>query len=1132
MLTEEQEQAVARRHGPLALSAGAGSGKTSVLVERFVRAVREDGLAPGQVLAITFTERAAGELRERIRARLLDLGERDAARAAESAFVSTIHGFCARLLRSHPLPAGVSPGFAVIDEGQADRLRRLAFDEALAGFMEGEPAEAVDLAAAYGAASLQAIVLGAHAALRSQGESRPRLPLPPLQLPQLRQPGARSDDHDERALHAARLIDDLLCRFDIAYLRRKRERAALDFDDLELCARDLLRAHPAVLAAWRERFQMLMVDELQDINARQLELLELLDRGNLFTVGDELQSIYGFRHADVRLFAERLERLEGDGAALRLTFNFRSRPAIIEAVDRVFATRMGGSHTPLAAAREPATGHEAAVELLLTDRRGWQAADGGPDGLDGLPGAAPWRTAEARLLAERVAELVEGGSAGMGEVAVLLRAVGDMPLYEAALREHGLPVLAATGGFWGHQQVLDLLAYLRTLANPFDELALFSTLACPLVGLSSDGMVLLGKVARELRCCTWEAIDRHAPEVRSALPAPDGERVCAFGRWLSAERRSVALRPLPELLRRAIAAGGYDLHLLSLRWGQRRMANVNKLIELARRFEAQDGRDLRAFLGHAAHMSEAFAGREADATADASTDAVRLMSIHAAKGLEFPVVCVADLGRAPRTSTPELIVDRTGRLGLRLRALGEPEPLPSLEYDRLRADLLQAQRAEEDRIFYVAMTRARERLLLCGAADLCAWPASDGPAAPPIAWLAPALLPDLQALVAGEADSFSCRVSPTLTVHCRLGRPSTAPSQLGHGHGARQAEPTPQPAEPVPEPECRPQPAGRDPQHAEPSPRAAERSGPSEWLDSGWPTVRRLRVPADRAAALLSDPEAPLSYSSLAELERCGYRYYLERVLRLPERRGGRAADHAARARSRGTVIHALLEKVDFAHPQAPSSADVASAARALGLPIALSERAVVRELLERALHSELAQRIALGHDLRREHPFSISLGASEPLLVGVVDLLVHERHGSSDESLLIVDYKSDRMQAGDDPAQIAEREYGLQRLVYALAALSSGAERVQVAHWFLERPHEPALASFHAGEHGAMVASLLERLRLLREQGFAVTDVPHRGICLTCPGRGTLCSWDEARTSRQLSPTLGPPSRVATLTV
>jgi ATP-dependent helicase/nuclease subunit A len=777
VLTPEQEQAVARRSGSLLLSAGAGSGKTSVLAERFARAVCEDGVAPAQILAITFTERAAGELRERIRARLLELGERDAARQAEAAPIGTFHGFCARLLRAHPLAAGVDPAFEIVEEGLAGRLRRLAFREALAGLLDGEPREAVELVAAFGADALERIVLDAHARLRSQGQTEPRLP-PVL--------------GDERAVRACRLIDELLRRFAGAYAAHKRARRALDFDDLELCARDLLGEHADVRRTWAERLQMLMVDELQDTNPRQLELLELLQRDNLFTVGDELQSIYGFRHADVSLFGERRRRLAAQGAALRLTHNFRSRAPILAAVDRIFAGRMGEHYAPLVPAREqsPMDGGEALVELLLTDCRGWDGGRGRQaparalpgaaplhaqrgkareEALEDLPEATPWRVAEAHLLAARVAQLVEEGHAQAGDVAVLLRGLGDLPLYESALRAAGLPTLAAAGGFWGHQQVGDLLAYLRALANPLDELALYSTLACPLAGLSGDGLALIALVAREHGCGAWQAVERHAGALGALLGDGDGERLSAFREWFAGERRGAASQPLAQSLRRAIRAGGYETYVLSLRWGERRLANVHKLIRLARAFEAQEGRDLRGFLDHVAHLGEALGGREAEAPAcETEHEAVRLMSIHAAKGLEFPVVCVADLGRSPRLAVPDLIVERDGRLGLRLPVLGEAEPVHALDFERLREELRAAQQAEEDRILYVAVTRARERLLLSGALDFARWPAPR-PGAAPAGWLASALLPDAPALASG-GGGLTVDLGDGLLVRCLFNR--------------------------------------------------------------------------------------------------------------------------------------------------------------------------------------------------------------------------------------------------------------------------------------------------------------------------------------------------------------------------
>ncbi|MGC2374985.1 MAG: UvrD-helicase domain-containing protein [Solirubrobacteraceae bacterium] len=1209
-LTDEQERAVARREGSLLLAAGAGSGKTSVLVERFVRAVREDGIAPGRILAITFTERAAGELRARVRSRLLELDDREVARQAQDAFVSTFHGFCARLLRTHPLQAGVEPGFRILEEGLADRLRALAFADALAGFLEGERPGAVDLVAAYGADPLRAIVLGAYVQLRSQGQAEPRLPAARAPSKEGKEAegereengqrdraekgegeyqagegekqagegekqaggveqsedehwegekkdGDKGDEHD--AIRACDLIGELIVRFGDAYTERKHARASLDFDDLELVARDLLEQRADVRQLWAERFQMLMVDEFQDSNRRQLQVLAALDRDNLFTVGDELQSIYGFRHAEVSLFRERHAELRDRGASLALTRNFRSRPAILAAVERIFAARIGERFAPLRATRagedakerddggaehgarggageEELRGEGSAsdavpepiVELLLTDRRGWDAFPG-DDALEGMPEATPWRQAEARLLAARVAQFVASGQVRPGEIVVLLRALGDLPVYESALRQCGLRTLAGVGGFWSHQQVGDLLAWLRTLANPLDELALYSTLASPLVGLSSDGLALLAGVARERHCGIWQVIedsgsppegdgggsrsgedsgsslegdgggsrsadagsgsgdassgsgDDSRPQLDDIFSPADRERIVSFRSLFAAERASAPLHSISELLRRAIAATGYDAHVLSLGWGERRLANVHKLIRLARRFEAEEGRDLRGFLDHVAHI-EAALGREADApVGDGEVDAVRLMSIHSSKGLEFPVVCVADLGREPNLRVPDLLVDAdAGRMGLRLLRLDDPEPVASLSYDELRAERRHAQEQEEDRVLYVALTRAQDRLVLSGSVAFERWPALR-PGVAPIAWLAPALVPDACALAASEAPPtgpLTVALGNGLSVRCLFNAPA---------HSSPDA------------------PAQRDEQ-TEIEVTRAHRGTPA----------RRLPPPSPMP---LADPDATVSYTSLSELERCGYRYYLERVLRMPESRAAAHphGDTGVEARTRGTIVHLLLESLDFARPLPPSEQDVAAVARRIGASVSPGEREEIAALIAAALASEPAARLARARRGRTEHPFAFSLSAEQPLVTGVLDLIVEEPDGLS----LIVDYKSDRLLGGEDLEQLVRRDYAIQRLIYALAAIEDGAHEVEVSHWFLERPASWVSSRFASHERSHLREQLLARLATAQAKGFAVTQAPHRGICLTCPGRGGLCSWGETRTMSERSSTL-----------
>ncbi|HWM10809.1 MAG TPA: UvrD-helicase domain-containing protein, partial [Solirubrobacteraceae bacterium] len=358
--TPEQRAAVEDRGGSALLAANAGSGKTAVMVERFVEAVLQDGVAVGSILALTFTEKAAGELRERVRRRFTELGELERAREAEAAWIGTIHGFCARILRARPLAAGLDPRFTVLDEQAARRLAERAYEDALEAWAAAGGAAALDLAAAYGP-GLRDIVLAVHESLRSRGQGRPRLPIPPpppapdpsdlaaaraaaaaalataaygkkvaaarealdacerfagagvvpwpgdLDVAKL-VTGAKALEHpacadyreaweayrascaDVHAREALVVLDGLLDRFGAAFDVAKAERAAVDFSDLELRVRDLLE-DPAARRGWAERFELIMVDEFQDTNRLQLDILEALERDNLFAVGDEFQSI-------------------------------------------------------------------------------------------------------------------------------------------------------------------------------------------------------------------------------------------------------------------------------------------------------------------------------------------------------------------------------------------------------------------------------------------------------------------------------------------------------------------------------------------------------------------------------------------------------------------------------------------------------------------------------------------------------------------------------------------------------------------------------------------------------------------------------------------------------------------------
>ncbi len=1131
--TSEQSDAIRAREGSLLLEANAGSGKTSVLVERFVRSVLEDGVRPSRILAITFTERAAGELRARVRERFVELGRRDEARATEAAWVSTIHGFCARILRAHAIAAGLDPAFTVLDDAAARALRDRAWDAALGAWLDGEDgAAALDLVAAYDTDRLRRMIAGAHDALRSAGQTRPRLPAPPavpdaaalraalhdaaavaarelvlagsgqrvmeararldrclevvrdavaepplaeLQVGMgagaLKSPacdayraalaGYASACRDRRAAAAVTMLDGLLERYAAAYADAKRARAGLDFDDLELLARDLLAGDPALGRSYAERFDRVMVDEFQDSNPRQLALFEALDRDDLFVVGDEQQSIYGFRNADVDVFRDRRAELAAVGRVATLATNFRSRGPILDTINAAFAPRLGADFVALREGREPAAdaGGEPLVELLLTDQAGWDDV-----ALGELPRAAAWRHAEARLLAQRVRDLVDAGEARPEDVVVLFRGLGDLPVYERALEDQGLLTLSVGGrGYWGRQVVRDLCAWLSALANPRDETALYGVLASPLVGLSSDA---LAHVARAGRGNAWRDIAERGDALAERLTADDRARLLAFAARFAAERALAPRLGLDELLRRVVDATGYDLHVLRLSGGPRRLANVHKLLRLAAAFERDHGRDVRGLADFAAAELEAEA-RETDAPVElGDVKAVRLMTIHAAKGLEFGTVCVADLGRRrPGDGDVDLLADpRTGEVGLRLVGL-DATSATALAFEPLRERARARDASEEERILYVAATRARERLILSGGVPLGAWP-KDGPSAPPLAWLGPALLgPALGALPTPEEPSRDVEVGDGAWLRCALNAPATIGALL-------------RPASLAPAGATEPIATAPAPQPLAPAPAAPG--------------------PAART----------LSYSSLASWSACGYRFYLTRLLGLPEEPAEAAVSPDASPapagldpRLRGSLVHALLEE---------DGATVDDVAARWGAELSPEEAADVARLTDAFATSPLARRVAKARTVHREHGFTVALGPA--LLTGIVDVLAHERGGAQ----LVVDYKTDGLAPDADIAAYVRDRYGVQLRVYALAALRGGAARVEVAYAFLERPLEPFGETFEAADAERLQGELLALAAGMLAGEYPVTDTPHRDLCLTCPGRRALCSHPEELTLRE----------------
>ena len=1097
MTTPTAEQLAAiEGPGVVFVSAGAGTGKTAVLVERFAKAVTERGFSIDAVLVITYTERAAGELRTRNRERLAEIGRHDLAREIDRAWISTIHGFCFRFLRAHALEAGIDPRFRVLDEAQSRVLRTEAFAEALDRFCAEPRPERVRLLATYGAKGLASMLGGVYERLRSAGrglelaaESGSRLAerieelraaaavtlehtagFPDgracveraldllaagpsaetlLDLSELRTGGDGAERFasfveavaaveqaalDEVAARDRELLEELLQEYDRAYRAAKARESALDFEDLQLVACDLLRENEALRERARWRFRSVMVDEFQDTNRLQCELVDLVGGDELFFVGDEFQSIYRFRHADVGVFRERRAASSG---VLALTRNYRSRPEVLEVVNHLFRSEFGGDFEPLVAAgRFPDPLFSPAVELLVTDKSSYRE------------GPTHWRVGEARHVARRVRELVDAGEAEPGEVVLLFAAGTDAERYEEALRAEGLPTYRAAGrGYFGQQQVFDLVAYLRLLHNRYDDEALVAVLASPLVGVSNDALVLLRRAAP--RRPLFSGLERELP---AGLGQRDRRLLEAFRQRYDRLGRLQGEAGLELLLDSIVVEHDYDLAVLAQWDGRRRYANMRKLGRLARSYEELRGPDVEGFVRFLRDQ-EASGAREVEAVAEEEgADAVRLLTIHAAKGLEFKVVVVADAGRGPASSSPdEILCLPDGRLGFRVVDPATGARLGASGWEEAKEAEKEAEEAESRRLLYVAMTRAIDRLVISGAAD----PGGKREGQTSIRWL----LDRLEIELPGEEGPVELeRGGARFLLRVDRWRPGkvVAPAAFageqlelfapGEG-GSRPSAPELPPLAPVPEP----------PSHR----------------------IRRL------------------SYSALALFERCSYRFYAERIVGLSpvEPGAGREPAPGLAATEIGDAVHVALE---LAVPE-----DELRAWALARYPGATGEDLERIAELIRAWHgSALAARLASLDGVRAERPFAFE---HDGILVhGRFDLL-----RLVDGRALVVDYKTNRLEELS-PAEVVEAEYPLQRLVYALAAFRARAEEVEVVYAFLERPGEVVSTVYRRADLPELEAGLSAAIEAIQEGDFRPT--PSEWVCPGCPVLDVVCAGPRLR--------------------
>jgi ATP-dependent helicase/nuclease subunit A len=1140
--TRAQQDAVERDAPDLCVTAGAGSGKTRVLVERFVRLALDAGVSADRILAITFTEKAAAEMKERIAQALEARGGEGARRAAEFAAVSTIDSFCARILRENALEASVDPHFTVLEELDADRLLEEAADAVLLARPEAELAGLLSrtgipaLAARRGIPDLPKTLCELYKKVRATGmavepatlsppafrepaggdlrsalEEVRRLletgALTPLQIEKgrallplvsevegiggstaemaaefarlaarTRLPGSQNErlksalqgvqdalskclaerlEDEVRPLRA--LFGELLLELDQGYEARKRAAASLDFADLGWKARALLAGSPAVRRRLARRFRHIFVDEFQDTNPLQKEIIDRLREENcLFATGDPKQSIYGFRDADVGIIARFRRAVEPVRGHVSLTDNFRSRPEIVDFANRLFASSLWRpgevGFEAMTAAADFSAKPIPSVEFLLAD--GTSAEEG--------------RRSEAETLAARLEELVEdrtvrvtrrdseraGAPLSYGDVAILFRSTTGMRLYERALADRQIPYFVQKGrGYFQTQEVRDLVNLVRVLDNPRDDAHLAAVLRSPLCGLDEDDLYLLcrrapGTPPRKL----IENLSARADQ----LPESRRRRLRALADRLGRLRMRQGQGPLWMALDEVISATRLTEAALVHFDGKRRLANLKKVVELVRHWEARGS----ASLPELVETLEAAAApevRESEVTIEASgDDAVQLMTVHAAKGLEFPAVVLADLGREEKAESHREIFRRDLGLGIPLQ---DPETglrgLHPASYAAARRALKEAEAQEENRLLYVAVTRAQEHLILSG------W-RKKGKAASR-SWL--------KAMLDGLGGEESLRTDPALRwgqgsadAEARVRRTS-----LLDRHGEQVAAGAPLPE--IPE-------------------SAAARRAAARLL-------RRIALPLPPA------PDAPCltTTTEIVQHRVCPRRYHLRYLLAAPAREPSRRADGGEPSGAEGQddeipadLLGDRVHRILAEEPDSPKVREILAA-------LSAGDRIVALRQVETFRGSLLGREAAAGAAMKE---VAFAIRRNEAMIRGQIDLILT----GPDGGLKLIDYKTSRIAA----AEVKEKalDYELQLRIYALAAREILGRRVASAClYFLEpnvvQPVEVTPAALEEAE-----ASIVSFFEAHRSRAFPQNPARHCFSCgyldAYCPGvRGAL---------------------------
>lgn len=829
MYTAGQQKAVEHRDDHLCVDAGAGSGKTRVLVDRIVALLDDDPkLHLHQIVAITFTRKAASEMKERLRKAFreraadsqgLEMGVwRERERQLDAARITTIDSFCAVILREHAVALGLDPDFRLADESEAQKLRNEVALQTLEPMLTRDHASAVVPAVEYGVDELLkqlSALLGAPHCQRileqhvlDSAESLlkhwdtvsetavaklvERIPHSPKLFSYERQlesmGGLCSDPDDGReyarvlfldqieALRRANDTDtirhiveqvgsydfrtktgskknwgddeyakvsklttgfrdyiksqiydieppddytvqlncavyDLLGRAHRVYQEAKRDAAMLDFSDLLQWTVRALDSDEGLRKDLKDSIRFLFVDEFQDTNDAQLEMVQhLIDfekksGAELFVVGDPKQSIYNFRGAEIEVFNQ---VRKDTGTPIQLDDNFRSLPEIMEFINHFFreSRHLYGvepDYRGLTPSRAPVS--EPRTLFII------------PDAVEDFK-AADYRDRQAHLLARQLLSMCAGpepatiGSgengreAGYGDVTMLFRSKTHMPHYEKILNAYGIPARILEGtGFYQQQEIADLRNLLKALVDPWDARALLGYLRSPLAGLNDDILYALSKPDGLTEGFLNESA---APELGDAL-----SRVRAqFEEW-----QQLADGPVSTLLHSILQNTGIEAVLLDQTYGMQKASNLHKILEMAHQFDGASSSGLWGFIDSIDDSMQREVRESEAGLLDEKDGTVKLMTIHSSKGLEFPIVILAETA-VHQTGGSSALIESHRNFGLvcshRVPLKNEDKPFRPA-YEKIMSQQIKNEEEDEAaRQLYVALTRAEDWLILMG----------------------------------------------------------------------------------------------------------------------------------------------------------------------------------------------------------------------------------------------------------------------------------------------------------------------------------------------------------------------------------------------------------------------------------